>query len=58
MTVCILDYTDGEVIFQDVPDDVDVEEYLFEELSYVQGNLYWMEVKSISGVDGLINDNL
>ena len=58
MIVCVLDYTDGEVIFQNVPDDVDVEEYLFEELSYIQGNIYWMEVKGISGIDNLINENL
>ena len=58
MIVCILDYTDGNVIFQDVPDDVDTEEYLFIELDYNMDQVYWMEVKSITGIDELINQIL
>ena len=58
MIVCILDYTDGRIIFQDVPDNVDVEEYLFDELDYEENQIYWMEAKSVKGIDNLINENL
>ena len=48
MKIAVLNYVSGSVDIFEVPEGLDIERYLAEEIGYLLGDIHWMEAKCIN----------